>query len=59
MTLQCDECGSYALAITAQSYDGDHAFESYECEHCGASGSLTHDPTLGTTLDGCLGRDGL
>ena len=41
MTLQCDECGSYALAITAQSYDGDHAFESCECEHCGASGSLS------------------
>ena len=59
MTLICERCGSYDLHITAQSYDGDHAFEGYECGGCGATGSLTNDPTLGTSLDGCLGSDGL
>ena len=56
MTLVC-ECGSYALEITAQSYNGDRAYEGYRCEHCGRTGSLTHDPTFGTSLDGCLGSD--
>lgn len=48
------ECGSVALAITAQSYHDGHAVEGYECEHCGQTGTLTHDPDLGTTLTGCL-----
>jgi hypothetical protein len=56
MTLQC-QCGSYALSITSQSYGESSAFEAYECEHCGRTGSLTHDDVTGTTLSGCLGRD--
>ena len=59
MTLVCETCGSYDLHITAQSYDGPRAFEGYECDGCGATGSLTHDDVTGTTLDGCLGSDGL
>jgi hypothetical protein len=58
MTLICDRCGSHDLRITAQSYNGDDAFEGYECGNCGATGSLTHDRT-GTTLLGCLGSDRL
>lgn len=54
-TLSCSRCGSgWGLVITNQSYDGDHAFEAYECEECGATGSLSHDPVGGTTLSGCL-----
>lgn len=56
MTLQC-QCGSYALSITSQSYGESGAFEAYECEHCGRTGSLTHDDVTGTTLSGCLGSD--
>jgi hypothetical protein len=52
-TLAC-ECGSLELAITAQSYHGDSAFEGYECETCGRTGTLDHDPVTGTTLSGCL-----
>jgi hypothetical protein len=59
MTLICERCGSHDLRITAQSYNGDDAFEGYECGTCGATGSLTHDSLTGTTLDGCLGSDGL
>ena len=60
MTLICERCGSHDLRITAQSYNGDDAFEGYECGTCGATGSLTHDSlTDRTTLGGCLGSDGL
>ena len=41
MTLVCERCDSYDLRITAQSYDGPHAFEGYECGACGATGTLT------------------
>ena len=58
MTLVCERCGSYDLRITAQSYGDQSAFEGYECGACGATGSLTHDDVIGTTLDGCLGSDG-
>ena len=59
MTLICDRCESHDLRITAQSYNGDDAFEGYECGNCGATGSLTHDSVTGTTLSGCLGSDRL
>jgi len=52
MTLQC-ECGAVTLTITSQSYGDEHAFERYECERCGRTGSLVHDWT-GTQLSGCL-----
>lgn len=54
-TLSCARCGhGWGLVITRQSY-GDGAFEAYECEDCGATGSLTHDGvTNRTTLSGCL-----
>lgn len=60
MTLQC-ECGSYALEITSQSYaENGNGFESYKCDHCGRTGTLTHNAaTNRTTLDGALGSDGL
>ena len=48
------ECGSVELAITAQSYGEQSAFESYKCETCGRTGTLTHDDITGTTLTGCL-----
>jgi len=51
--LSC-ECGALELEITAQSYNGDSAFEAYECEVCGQTGTLTHDSITGTTLSGCL-----
>jgi len=54
MTLVCERCGSHDLRITAQSYGEQSAFEGYEC---GATGSLTHDDVIGTTLDGCLESD--
>lgn len=57
MTLVCDGCRSYDFRIIAQSYDGDHAYEVYECG-CGRTGSLTNHPTLGTMLDGCVTSDG-
>ena len=47
------ECGALELTITEQSYGEQSAFEGYECEVCGRTGSLTHDAT-GTTLSGCL-----
>jgi len=59
MTLQCSNCGSYALEITAQSYSDKRAFESYKCESCGATGNLTHeDSPPRTTLSGSIKRDG-
>lgn len=58
MTLQCSECGSYALEITSQSYSDTSAFESYECEDCGATGSLVHeDKPPRTDLNGSIQRD--
>jgi hypothetical protein len=56
MTLICD-CGSHAITITNQSYGDGGAFEVYECETCGRTGTLHHDDVTGTTLDGCLTRD--
>lgn len=54
MTLSC-QCGSVALTITSQSYNGDSAYEAYECETCGRTGALDHDGTTGrTSLSGCL-----
>ena len=53
MTLQC-QCGALELTITSQSYDGSSAFEAYECQICGRTGTLVHDETTGTTLSGCL-----
>ena len=52
MTLRC-RCGAVALTITNQSYGEKSAVETYECEHCGRTGSLIHDRT-GTRLSGCL-----
>lgn len=58
MTLRCSECGSYALEITSQSYTDAGAFEAYECEHCGAMGTLTHDDhPPRTSLDGSIESD--
>lgn len=59
MTLQCT-CGSYALVITSQSYpENGNAYESYECEICGRTGSLAHDTvTNRTSLSGTLRNDG-
>ncbi|WP_435346048.1 hypothetical protein [Haloarchaeobius sp. HRN-SO-5] len=58
MTLRCAQCGSYALSITSQSYTDTRAFESYECDDCGATGSLTHhDNPARTSLSGSLERD--
>ena len=58
MTLQC-ECGSYALSITSQSYpETGNTYESYECDICGRTGSLTHNAaTDQTTLSGSIGSD--
>lgn len=54
MVLSC-QCGSHAIEITSQSYHGDSAFESYECQHCGRTGTLDHDGNTGQTrLSGCL-----
>lgn len=51
------ECGSEALEITRQSYNGEDAFEKYKCEVCGRTGTLSHDGTRQeTTLSGCLER---
>jgi len=59
MTLRCSSCGSYALEITAQSYSEKRAFESYKCESCGATGSLTHeDSPPRTMLSGSIEGDG-
>jgi DNA-directed RNA polymerase subunit RPC12/RpoP len=59
MTLRCSNCGSYALAITSQSYSDTSAFEAYECEHCGATGSLRHeDRPPRTELSGDIECDG-
>ena len=58
MTLRCT-CGSYALAIISQSYPKNgNAYETYECELCGRSGSLTHNATTNATmLSGALEND--
>lgn len=58
MTLQCT-CGSYALTITTQSHpENGTAYESYECEDCGRTGSFTHDTTTArTTLSGSIRSD--
>ena len=58
MTLQCT-CGSYALTITVQSHpENGTAYESYECEVCGQTGSFTHDSTTArTTLSGSIRSD--
>lgn len=59
MTLRCSECGCYDLTITDQSYGEASAFEAYECDNCGATGSLTHDDRPPrTTLSGSIERDG-
>lgn len=59
MTLVCDSCGSYDLAITYQNYTETTAFERYECENCGATGTLRHSETntRGATLSGSLTDD--
>ena len=59
MTLQC-ACGSYDLTITSQSYpENGNAYECYECQLCGRTGSLTHDAvTNRTSLSGALRSDG-
>lgn len=58
MTLHCSNCGSYTLEITEQSYSETSAFEAYECEDCGATGSLTHeDNPSRTTLNGDIESD--
>ena len=60
MTLRCGECGSYALAIISQSYGETSAFEAYECDDCGATGTLTHeDRPPRTRLGGDIERDGV
>jgi hypothetical protein len=56
MTLICS-CGSHALKIVRQSYGEQSAFEVYECEACGDTGTLNHDDVTGTALTGCLTRD--
>ena len=58
MTLQCT-CGSYALEIVSQSYpENGNAYETYKCEICGRTGSLTHNATTNaTTLSGGLEND--
>ena len=53
VTLQC-QCGALEITITSQSYSDDSAFEAYECQICGRTGTLVHDETTGTTLSGCL-----
>lgn len=59
MTLLCSNCGSYALAITEQSYSDTSAFEAFKCEDCGATGNLTHeDNPAQTTLSGDIESDG-
>ncbi|HET7322746.1 MAG TPA: hypothetical protein VFJ06_00255 [Halococcus sp.] len=57
MTLICQACGSHALKITEQSYGEVTAFEAYECENCGDTGTLHHNDVGGTTLRGCLSQD--
>lgn len=59
MTLVC-QCGSHALAIVDQSYGEDSALEVYECEDCGATGTLTMQDRGGRIderLSGCLESD--
>ncbi|EMA44268.1 hypothetical protein [Halococcus saccharolyticus] len=59
MTLRCARCGSYALAFTAQSYTETTLFEGYECEHCGATGSLTANDNTGISYtEGAIESDG-
>jgi len=48
------QCGALELTITSQSCGDDGAFEAYECQCCGRTGTLVHDDTTGTTLSGCL-----
>jgi len=55
MTLRCT-CGSYDLEITSQSYSDSGALERYECQHCGATGFLSHRNGE-TRLSGCLESD--
>jgi len=56
MTLYCGNCGSAALEITSQNYSEKCAFEAYECENCGGTGSLTFNEQSpgGASLTGCL-----
>ena len=54
MTVLRCQCGAFELTITSQSYDDSSAFEAYECQCCGRTGTLVHDETTGTTLSGCL-----
>jgi len=53
MTLVC-ECGG-VLTIVNQSYSEDRAYEQFECENCGRTGSMTHNGKT-TTLTGCVTR---
>lgn len=59
MTLVCESCGSYELSITSQTYTETTAFEQYECDACGATGTLRHDGSNanGATLSGSLTTD--
>ena len=54
MTVLRCQCGALDLTITSQSYSEDSAFEAYECQICGRTGTLVHDETTGTALSGCL-----
>lgn len=59
MTLVC-QCGSSALEITDQSYSETSALEVYECQSCGATGTLTMDDSghqMTERLSGCLESD--
>ena len=53
VTLRC-QCGALELTIVSQSYGDGGAFEAYECQCCGRTGTLLNDDTTGTTLSGCL-----
>lgn len=52
MTLRCT-CGSGALKITEQNYNGGSALESYKCNDCGGKGTLFIGED-GTQKSGCL-----
>ncbi|MFQ3295724.1 MAG: hypothetical protein ACI8VE_002813 [Natrialbaceae archaeon] len=57
VVLRC-ECGG-AVRVqngTDPENSGDGFFETYECESCGRTGTLTYDRHTGTSITGCLIR---